>query len=190
MLIFSPCNYRQQKANAFDIAIKEKIIGSKFLPLIICLQFSMNLSLICWITSFLSYKCLLFSENIPLQTFFLISRAGSLYWLNEKEIFKWGWNGISTELDCLKRKLGVTDDILQEVKRKDVDILLVKVGRMLGVSLREGCWECPSYEIVIKHFEEAKNLDRDLLYNNFVCNEISGSYNKLPHKDILHWFIM
>ena len=52
--------------------------------------------------------------------------------------------------------------------------------------LRGGLWECPSYEIVIKHFEEAKKLDRNLLHNNFVCNEISGSYNKLLHKDISH----
>ena len=43
----SPRNYRWQKAIAFDIAIEEKIIDSKFLPSIICLQFAMNLSLFC-----------------------------------------------------------------------------------------------------------------------------------------------
>ena len=58
--IHSPRNYRRQKAIAFDIAIEEKIIGSKFLPSIIYLQFAMNLSLFCWIRLFLSYKCLLF----------------------------------------------------------------------------------------------------------------------------------
>ena len=44
---FSPRNYRRQKTIAFDIAIEEKIIGSKFLPSIIYLQFAMNLSLFC-----------------------------------------------------------------------------------------------------------------------------------------------
>ena len=44
---YSPRNYRRQKAIAFDIAIEEKIIGSKFLPPIIYLQFAMNLSLFC-----------------------------------------------------------------------------------------------------------------------------------------------
>ena len=43
----SPCNYRWQKAIAFDIAIEEKIIDRKFLPLVIYLQFTMNLSLFC-----------------------------------------------------------------------------------------------------------------------------------------------
>ena len=57
--IYSPRNYRRQKAIAFDIVIKEKIIGNKFLLLIIYLQFSMNLPLFCW-RSFLSYQCLLF----------------------------------------------------------------------------------------------------------------------------------
>ena len=92
-------------------------------------------------------------------------------------------------MDCLERKVGVTDNILQEVKRKDVDIFLIKditYGPLQMNPLRGGCWGCPSYEIVIKNFEEAKKLDRDLSYNNFVCNKISGSYNKLPHKDILH----
>ena len=51
---------------AFDIAIEEKIIDSKFLPSIIYLQFAINLSLFRWITPFRSYKCLLFEENIPL----------------------------------------------------------------------------------------------------------------------------
>ena len=48
----SPRNYRRQKAIVFDIAIKEKIICSKFLPPIIYLQFAMNLSLFCWIQMF------------------------------------------------------------------------------------------------------------------------------------------
>ena len=39
--------------------------------------------------------------------------------------------------------------------------------------LRGGRWKCPSYKIVIKQ------IDRDLLYNNFVCNEISGSSQQI-----------
>ena len=62
-LRFSPRNYRRQKVIAFDIAIEEKIIDSK---LFTYLQFAVNLSLFCWIKSFLSYKCLLFKENITL----------------------------------------------------------------------------------------------------------------------------
>ena len=52
ILVNSPRNYRRQKAIPFDIAIEEKIIGSKFLPSIIYLQFAMNLSLFCWIQMF------------------------------------------------------------------------------------------------------------------------------------------
>ena len=89
---------------------------------------------------------------------------------------------LALELDCLERKLGFTDNILWEVKRKDVDIFLVKdiiYGPLQMNPQRGGRWECLSYEIVIKHFEEAKKLDRDLLYNNFVCNEISGSSQQI-----------
>ena len=45
--IFRPRNYRRQKAIAFDIALEEKIIDSKFLPSITYLQFAVNLSLFC-----------------------------------------------------------------------------------------------------------------------------------------------
>ena len=59
IVVYNPCNYQQQRAIAFNIAIEEKIIDIKFLPSIIYLQFTMN-SLFCWIRCFLSNKCLLF----------------------------------------------------------------------------------------------------------------------------------
>ena len=76
------------------------------------------------------------------------------------------------ELDCLECKLGIADNILREAKRKDGDVFPVKdiiCGPLQMNPLRGGRWECPSYEIITKHSEEAKKLDRDLLYNNFVC---------------------
>ena len=60
---FSPCNYQWQKAIAFNIAIEEKIIDSKFLPLIIYLQFAMNISLFCWIKSFFHTNVYSFKKN-------------------------------------------------------------------------------------------------------------------------------
>ena len=33
---------------------------------------------------------------------------------------------LALELDCLKRKLGITDNILREAKRKDVDVFPIK----------------------------------------------------------------
>ena len=89
---------------------------------------------------------------------------------------------LALELDCLEHKLGITDNILCEAKRKDVDVLPLKdiiCGPLQMNPLRGGHWECPSYKIVIKHFEEAKKLDRDLSYNNFVCNEIIESSQQI-----------
>ena len=83
---------------------------------------------------------------------------------------------LALDLDCLKHKLGVAENTLQEAKRKENDIFAIKdLCTLTNESLEGECWECPSYEIVTKHFEEKKKLDRHLIYNNFVCNEISGS---------------
>ena len=58
--------------------------------------------------------------------------------------------------------------------------------------LKGGRWKCPSYEIVSKYFKEVKKLDRHLLYNNFVCNEIEVQvHNRLAHKeDTWYYFIV
>ena len=115
------------------------------------------------------YACIFFhNKNAGLYTGRMKKR-----FLNDE-----GGMVLALELDCLERKVGVADNILREAKRKDVDVFSVKYiicGSLQMNTLRGGRWECPSYERVIKHFEEVKKLDRDLLYNNFVCNEISGS---------------
>ena len=115
---------------------------------------------------------------------FLHNKSAGLYTVGMKKRFLNDEGGmvLALELDCLEHKLGVADNILQEVKRKDVDVFPIKdiiCGHLQMNPLREGHWECPSYEIVTKHFEEVKKLDRDLLYNNFVCNEISGSSQQI-----------
>ena len=95
---------------------------------------------------------------------------------------------LALELDCLKRKLGITDNILREAKRKDVDVFPIKdviCGPLQMNPLRGGRWECKSCKITIKHFEEAKKLDRNLLYNNFVMKLVEV-HNKLARKDTLH----
>ena len=89
-----------------------------------------------------------------------------------------GGKVLALELDCLELKLGVAENILREAKRKDVDVFPVKeiiCGLLQMNPLNGGRWECPSYETVPKHFEEVKKLDRHLLYNELVYNEISGS---------------
>ena len=85
---------------------------------------------------------------------------------------------LALELNCLECKLGVADSILREVKRKDFRVSPEKdtiCGLLQMNPLQGRRWECLSYEIVIKHFKEVKKLDTDLLRNNFICNEISGS---------------
>ena len=114
---------------------------------------------------------------------FLHNKSAGLYIGRMKKRFlnDEGRMVLALELNCLERKLGIADNILREAKWK-VDVFPVKdiiCGPLQMNSLRGGCWECPSYKIVTKHFEEAKKLDRDLLYNNFVCNEISGSSQQI-----------
>ena len=105
---------------------------------------------------------------------FLYNKSAGLYIRRMKKRFLNDEGGmvLALELAFLERKLGVTD-ILREAKRKDVDVFPVKdiiCGPLQMNPLRGGRWQCPSYETVIGHFEEAKKLDRELLYNNFVCN--------------------
>ena len=115
---------------------------------------------------------------------FLHNKSAGLYIVRVKKRFLNDEGGmvLALEFDFLERKLGVTDNILQEVKRKDVGVFPIKdiiYGPLQMNPLRGRRWECLSYEIVIKHFEEVKKLDRDLLHNNFVCNEISGSSQQI-----------
>ena len=121
---------------------------------------------------------------------FLHNKSASLYIGRMKKRFLNDEGGmvLALELDCLKRKLGITDNILREAKRKDVDVFPIKdviQGPLQMNPLRGGCWECPSYKIIIKHFEEAKKLDRNLLYNNFVMKLMEVN-NKFARKDTLH----
>ena len=85
---------------------------------------------------------------------------------------------LALELDCLERKLGVTDNILWEAKTKDVDVFPVKdviCGPVDMKPLKGGRWECQSYETVVKIFEEVKRFNREQLHNTFVCNEFGNS---------------
>ena len=69
---------------------------------------------------------------------------------------------LALELNCLECILGIADNILREAKRKDVDIFSIKdiiCGPLQMNPLRGGRWECPSYEIITKHFEEVKKLE-------------------------------
>ena len=112
---------------------------------------------------------------------FLYNKSAGLYIGRMKKRFLNDEGGmvLALELDCLERKLGVSDNILREAKRKDVNIIFpvndVICGPLQMNPLKGGRWD----DIVTKHFEEVKMLERDLLYNNFVCNEISGSSQQI-----------
>ena len=75
----SPRNYRLQKAIAFNIAIEEKIINSKFLPLIIYLQFTMNLSLFYWIRSLFFYTDIYSFKKTFLSWLFYLKSKFSIH---------------------------------------------------------------------------------------------------------------
>ena len=76
---YSPQNYRWQNAIAFNITIKEKIINSKFLPLIIYLQFTMNLSLFYWIRSLLFYTHIYSFKKTFLSWLFYLKSKFSIH---------------------------------------------------------------------------------------------------------------
>ena len=128
---------------------------------------------------------------------FLHKKSAGLYIGRMKKRFLNDEGGmvLALELDCLKRKLGVADNILREAKRKDVGVFHVKniiCGLLQMNLLRGGRWECPSYRIVTKHFEEVKKLDIETCYITalFVMNLVEV-HNKLARKeDTLYYFMM
>lgn len=79
------------------------------------------------------------------------------------------------ELDCLEQKLGVTDCIFQESKNADIDVFPAKnviCGPLNAKFLSHGRWEIPQYLAVRKAFEYAKKIDRQRVYDAFVCKTL------------------
>ena len=79
----------------------------------------------------------------------LLSNSAGLYIGRMKKRFLNDEGGmvLALELDCLERKLGLADNVSQEVKRKDVDLFPAKdiiCGPLQMNPLRGGHWECPS----------------------------------------------
>ena len=56
------------------------------------------------------------------------------------------------ELNCPEHKLGIADNIMWEVKKKDVDKFPVKdiICWPLQMNLKGGSWEGPSYKYSLK----------------------------------------
>ena len=108
---------------------------------------------------------------------YFLNKSASLYITRMKTRFLNDKGGmiLTLELDCLECKLGIADNILWEAKRKDADVFPLKyiVCEPLQMNpLRGWCWKCPSYKIVIKHFEERKKLET--CYNHGrLCHETS-----------------
>ena len=76
------------------------------------------------------------------------------------------------EIDCLKWKLGVTDNVLKQ-GQQDIGIFTVKdviCGPLQMFPLQHGRWECPKYNEICLLFEIVKKDDREQLYNQFVCS--------------------
>ena len=76
------------------------------------------------------------------------------------------------EIDSLEQKLGTTDCILKQAKKSYVDIFPeqnIICGPLNVNPLSNGHWECPMYAEVQKIFKKYKIVDREKLYQSFVC---------------------
>ena len=82
----------------------------------------------------------------------------------------------AVEMDCLQQKLGVTDWIFREHKAplKDIDVIRIKdvfMRPLKGIYRENGKWEFPQYLNVKKIFEKIKNVERDSIYNTYICKK-------------------
>ena len=82
----------------------------------------------------------------------------------------------AVEMDCLQLKLGITDCIFREHKAplKDIDVIPIKdvfMGPLKGIYRENGKWEFPQYLNVKKIFEKIKNVERDSIYNTYICKK-------------------
>ena len=109
------------------------------------------------------YACIFKAKKTP---YWYIGRATRRF-LNDED-------GLITtlEIDCLKWKLGVTDNVLKQ-GQQDIGIFAVKdviCGPLQMFPLQHGRWECPKYNEICLLFEIVKKDDREQLYNQFVCS--------------------
>ena len=84
------------------------------------------------------------------------------------------------EIDCLEKRLGVTDNVLKQ-GQQDIGIFAVKdviCGPLQMFPLQCGRWECPKYNEIRSLFEKVKKDDREQLYNHFVCSMLNSKRNK------------
>ena len=84
----------------------------------------------------------------------------------------------AVKIDCLQLKLGVTDYIFRECKAplKDIDVIPIKDVFMGPLKEKKYyCknvkWKFPQYLNVKKVFEKIKNVERDVIYNTYVCKK-------------------
>ena len=84
------------------------------------------------------------------------------------------------EIDCLKQKLDVTNNVLKQ-GQQDIGIFVVKdviCGPLQMFPLQCSRWECPKYTKIYFLFEKAKKDDREQLYNHFVCSMLKEINSK------------
>ena len=89
-----------------------------------------------------------------------------------------GGYACALEVDCLQQKFGVTDCILREHDKigKDIGIVPVKdvfIGPLKGIYRDNGKWEFPDYFNIKVLFETIKKVDRENLYNKFICSSVN-----------------
>ena len=57
---------------------------------------------------------------------------------------------------------------------KDIDVIPIKnvfMGPLKGIYCKNGKWEFPQYLNVKKVFEKTRNVERDIIYNTYICNK-------------------
>lgn len=82
---------------------------------------------------------------------------------------------VALEVDCLQQKLGITDDILREhdTPNKDVGPVPIRdviIGPLTGNYKDNRKWEFPNYAGHKSYFEKIKKINRDVMYNSFLCS--------------------
>ena len=87
---------------------------------------------------------------------------------------------VACQMDCLRQKFGVTDNLFREydLPTKDVDNVPAKgfiAGPLHGVCKDVGKWEFPAYVSKIRPiFEQSKKNEREKMYNIFISNMLQN----------------
>lgn len=87
---------------------------------------------------------------------------------------KSGGYAVALEVDCLQQKFGTTDNVLKEYPKGKKDVGNVPIfdvisGPLKANMLDNGKWDFTQYPAVRDRFEQVKKLEREKLYNSFIC---------------------